>query len=199
MTETHSVFKELYTLWKPVFPFFVHYIKELYRRKDGVIIEIGPFCGSIFSLAQDGIGDELIITTFPKGMGSFYRQEAVVLGLKDKCTVIESTETLSCFKNNTFDLVIFRGAFFFPHLFRLDFYTIYSLLKKGGIALMGGGFGKYTPYEIINKIGQRSKELNLLAGKIDTSEKDIKRIIPPKLKDLTDVTSDGGLWAILRK
>ncbi|HQE81279.1 MAG TPA: hypothetical protein PK444_11315 [Syntrophorhabdaceae bacterium] len=194
-----SILKELYFLWRPVFPYLVSFIKEIYKREHGDIMEAGPFCGPLFSLKSERIGDRHVIATFPRGMGKFYRDEAIAKGHND-ILVVESTDTFSCFKDSCFDLIIFRGGLFFPELFHVDYWRIYSLLKKGGIGLIGGGFGMYTPKEIIEGIKERSKELNLLAGKIDVSLRELEeRIIPERLKGLIEVFAEGGLWTILRK
>jgi hypothetical protein len=35
--------KELYALWDPVYPFLAEHFGEIYGRKDGSVIEMGPF------------------------------------------------------------------------------------------------------------------------------------------------------------
>jgi len=140
-----SVLKDLYMLWKPVFPYLTRYIKEIYKKHGGEIIEVGPFCGSIFSLKTEGIGNRHTIATFPSGMGRFYRQEALTSGFDEEFMIVESDDSFSCFRDEGFDLIIFRGALFFPDLFNVDYMNIYRMLKTGGIGIIGGGFGKYTP------------------------------------------------------
>jgi len=195
-----SVIRELYVLWKPVFPYFARYVKEIFRRTGGLIAEIGPFCGPIFSLKEEKIGDNYVIAAFPKGASQIYRQEAYNLGVYDNDIIIVELDRFSCFKDNIFDLILFRGAFFFPHLFQVDFNAIYNMIKGGGVAIVGGGFGKYTPDTLIRKIGKRSKELNLIAGKIDISLEKLKEgITQEKLKDRIEISTEGGLWTILKK
>jgi len=53
---------------------------------------------------------------------------------------------------------------------------------------------------VIDGIKDRSKELNLLAGKIDISrQKLFKSIIPEALRQNIEISTEGGLWTILRK
>jgi SAM-dependent methyltransferase len=58
----------------------------------------------------------------------------------------------------SFDLVIYRGAFFFltPEIIK----ETYRVLKPTGRALLGGGYGPLTPSEEIAKIAEESKRLN---------------------------------------
>ena len=67
-----DLIKEIDRLWDPVHPYLARHIHELYGRQDGNILEIGPFCGSIFTLLRQGIGSSFLIATFPPGMGDFF-------------------------------------------------------------------------------------------------------------------------------
>jgi len=62
---------------EPVRPFLARQIEELYGRRDGNILEMGPFSGLIFTLAQKNIGNTYSIAAFPQEMIPLCRQEAV--------------------------------------------------------------------------------------------------------------------------
>jgi len=192
--------KELYNLWNPVYPYLTRHIEEIYGRKNGDILEMGPFCGTVFSLQTQGIGDSFSIAAFPPGMGDFFCKEAEKHETDNKVNVVESNASLAGITEHSIDLVIFRGALFFPSLFNVDFSAIYRVLRGKGVAMVGGGFGKYTPGKVIDAIGERSRDLNLRIGKteITTSRlhEDIKTGMIPGQAELV---SDGGLWVIIKK
>ena len=194
-----AAIKELYFLWDPVYPFLSKHFGEIYGRRDGMVIEIGPFCGSVFELVKGRTGDSFLIATFPPGLGEFFREEAKKHG-GGKVDVIESTPSLAGVPKNRFDLAVFRGALFFPALFEVDFLAIHRVLRPGGIAIVGGGFGKFTPDTIIHKIAERSRVLNLRLGKQEVDrgklEENLKKIAPGAK---TEVSSEGGLWVIMKK
>ena len=194
-----DLIQEIDQLWNPVYPHLTKQILEVYGRRDGDVIEMGPFCGVIFALIRKRIGKSFFIATFPPGMGHFFSQEAKKRKLKTKITIIETDPSLVGVEQNRFDLVIFRGAFFFPSLFEVNLPAIERILRKDGMALLGGGFGKFTPESVIKKIGKRSRALNLAIGKIEVDRHQLWKDIQKNVKGKCEIISEGGLWVVMRK
>jgi len=195
-----DLIQEIDQLWDPIYPYLARQISELYGRRDGDIVEIGPFCGVIFSLLKEKIGHSFRIAAFPEGMGRFFRQEAEKRNLVEKIEIIETDPSLFGLDENHCDLAIFRGAFFFPSLFQVDFSALYRILRRGGIALLGGGFGKFTSASTIENIKRRSRDLNLAIGKIEIDEDQFRQDLRTRnLKGKFEFLSEGGLWVLMRK
>jgi hypothetical protein len=195
-----SPIQEIYHLWEPVYPYLNQQILELYNRKDGNILEIGPFSGAIFDLQKKNIGNSFLIGAFPSGMGNFFHEEARKQRVEDKIKVIETNPALTGIEESSIDLAIFRGAFFFPSLFQVNFSAIDRVLKPNGIGFIGGGFGKFTPDRVIQDIGKRSRELNFQIGKIEIDEERLRHEIQSEaVKGKRELLSEGGLWVLMRK
>jgi hypothetical protein len=198
--ETNTLIEELNLLWEPIRPYLIRQIEELYGRRDGHILEIGPFSGLIFSLAQRKVGQSFSIAAFPKATIPLYQQEVQKLGLENRFRIIESDSSLTGVADESVDLNIFRGALFFPNLFQIDFLAVYRVLKKSGIAFVGGGFGKYTPAEVINRIGRHSERLNTAIGRVRVTVESVRdQLRSSHLEEKCEITSDGGLWVVMRK
>ena len=198
--ETDHLIEELNLLWEPIRPYLARQIEELYGRQDGHILEIGPFSGLIFTLFQKNVGQSFSIAAFPHAVIPLYRQEARNLGLEDRVRIIESNSSLIDVTNESVDLAIFRGALFFPALFQIDFGAIYWKLKKEGIAFIGGGFGKHTPPELINQIAKRSEQLNTAMGRTRVTIDSVRdQVRANRLEEKCEITTDGGLWVVMRK
>jgi hypothetical protein len=192
--------QEIYRLWEPVYPYLNQQILELYDRKDGTILEIGPFSGAIFDLQKKNIGDSFLIAAFPPEMGNFLNEETHKQKLEGTIKVIETDPALTGIEEKSIDLAIFRGAFFFPSLFKVNFTAIDRVLKTNGVAFIGGGFGKFTPDRVMKDIGKRSRDLNLQIGKIEIDEDRLQQDIQTEaMKGKIEVISEGGLWVLMRK
>lgn len=199
MTEENPII-ELNRLWEPIRPYLVEYVGEIYGRRDGRVLEAGPFSGLAFELARRGVGDSFHMALFPGEIIGALKEEARGLGLTDKVTIVESDEKLSGVPEEAFDLAIFRGAFFFPSFFSPDLRAIHSSLGAGGMALLGGGFGPHTPGHVIRGIEKRSKDLNQAVGRVRITERDLWSIVEAAgLKERTEMVTEGGLWVVLRK
>jgi hypothetical protein len=191
---------ELNRLWEPVRPYLAQLVSELYSRYDGRVLEAGPFSGLALELARRGIGTSFHMAVFPGEIAGTLKEEARELGLIGKVTIAESNEKLIGVPTETFDLAVFRGAFFFPSFFRPDLQAIYRSLKAGGMALVGGGFGRHAPEDIIRGIEKRSKDLNQVLGRVRITERDVWSILEAaELKERAVMITEGGLWVVLRK
>ena len=198
--EKATLIEELNLLWEPIRPYLAMQIEELYGRRDGHILEIGPFSGLIFALAQKKVGQSFLIAAFPQTAVRSCKQEARKLGLEAQVTTIESDSSLIGIADDSVDLAIFRGALFFPSLFPVDFKTIDRTLRTGGIAFVGGGFGKYTPPEVIRQIGKQSEQLNIEMGKVRiTADSVWNQVQSSNLEGDFEITTDGGLWVVIKK
>jgi ubiquinone/menaquinone biosynthesis C-methylase UbiE len=198
--KTDTLIEELNLLWEPIRPFLTRQVEELYGRRNGNILEIGPFSGLIFALAQKKVGQSFSIAAFPQAAIRMYRQEARKQGLEDRVRIVESNSSLMGIADDSVDLAIFRGALFFPILFQVDFEAIYRVLRPGGIAFVGGGFGKHTPAEVISEIGKRSEELNASMGRVRVTVESVREQVRlSNLEGKCEITTDGGLWVVMRK
>jgi SAM-dependent methyltransferase len=199
MLETYPIV-ELNRLWEPVRPYLARLVGELYGRQDGSVLEIGPFSGLALELARSGIGASFHLAVFPGEVAETLKREAREMGLADKVTIADSDDQLSGFPAEAFDLVIFRGAFFFPSFFKPDLPAIYRSLRPGGLAFAGGGFGRYTPEEVIRGIEERSKDLNQALGRVRIPERDLWSLLEAAgLKGRATMITEGGLWVMLRR
>lgn len=195
-SEVISLINEINHLWRPVFPYLARHISEVYGREGGRIAEIGPFCGAIYELT----GDALYLMPFPGMMTPHYVREVEERGLSRLIEVKGTDPYLGGVHPSTIDLIIFRGGVFFPDFFAVDFRAIMAALSPGGTALVGGGFGKYTPPGIIAPIARRSRELNIMLGKVEMDENRIHNdLVSAGISDHAEITTDGGLWIALRK
>jgi hypothetical protein len=200
-SSTLEAIQEIYQLWKPVYPHLARHILEYVDRPAAEVLEIGPFCGVGFELKRIKPEASVCFAVFPGEMAEFFRKEAAAQCGKDSVAVIETDPSLAGIKEGSADVAIFRGAFFFPSLFEADLSRIYRILRPGGFAFVGGGFGRLTPESVIRPIGKRSRELNLAIGKVEIEKQDLKRKMDalPEKKGGIELLTEGGIWVLIRK
>lgn len=191
--------KDINSLWEPVFPHLAEFVAGVFGSRQGNVAEIGPFCGVIYELSRKRIGDNFFLLSFPPGMENVYKDELKRQRLTN-VRILLTNPSFENIKGDYFDFVFFRGAFFFPSIFRADLFNIMRILKKGGLALVGGGFGKKTPEHVIQMIKERSKNLNSRLGKIEVKTEEIQFLIDSNgLKENAMIIEEGGIWIALRK
>lgn len=195
-----SLVREINLLWENVYPHLAKHIGEVYGRSGGAVVEVGPFCGVIYDLVRQGTGTLFRIASFPSAMGSFYIEEIKKRNMGDMIDILETTPELTGIDDETADLIVFRGALFFPSLFKIDYKALLRVLKPGGTAFVGGGFGRHTPAEVIRSIAERSRELNYLIGKTEVTAETIKKDLEAdNITKGVEIITEGGLWIIMRK
>ena len=196
----HNLILEINRLWYPVFPYLARHVAEVYGRRDGSVLDIGPFSGVSFWLAKENVGSDFRIASFPRGMSDLFRGEARDLRLETEVNVVESTPQLEGIEDNGTNLAVFRGAFFFPSIFQIDLRAINRVLAPGGVGFVGGGFGKHTPNGVILSLGKRSRELNLNIGKTELNVPELARLVEASgLGKDARIVEEGGLWVLVRK
>ena len=99
--------EELNLLWEPVQPYLARQVEELYGRRNGHLLEIGPFSGLIFALAKRRVGRSFLIAAFPGEAFRQSQQQAQNLGLEKEVRIIESDPSLAGVENQSTDLAIF--------------------------------------------------------------------------------------------
>ncbi len=193
--------KRVNALWKDIYPYLASQIIDAYEKKSGKVLELGPFSGGIsFSLA--GICPKLTITIADNSSQVLhYLQREIedytpTVDIKTKKTTLNPLD----FNDSQFDLVIFRGAFFFLDDKGDHLREIFRVLRQGGMAFIGGGYGKDTPARLIDQIGDESRELNDKLGRKRISVGRLRDMV--KNSDLNDkcrIVQEGGLWLVFRK
>jgi len=185
--------RRLNLLWGPIYPYLAEWIGRWSSSGARRLMEVGPFSGGI---------SKALLRLYPDARALFITSEPFVA----KAIREDFGQSLEAVAGDldrlpfrsSFDLVVFRGAFFFLTADMIR--DIYRVLGKGGAALVGGGYGTLTPQEEIERIAEESKDLNARLGKRWLSREDLVRMVEETgLEDQSRILEEGGLWLLLGK
>lgn len=193
--------KRVNSLWEKIYPHLALQIIENYQRDFGMVLELGPFSGGI-SMALARLYPKLNITIADESpeVLKYLRQEISRSGLSKKIFVSKTNLNQLAFDSAQFDLAIFRGAFFFLHNEKYLLQEIFRVLKDGGIAFIGGGFGKDTPQVLIDEIADESRVLNDRLGRYRVSVLEFEEMVRKAgLLEHCTIEERGGLWLNIKK
>lgn len=196
-----EILKQVNGLWRKIYPYLASQIMERYDKVSGTVLELGPFSGGIcVELAKMHPGLKTTIADESAHVSRFFDEKIRASGLFKNIEIIETNLEHLIFNDSQFDLVICRGALFFLDNKSGLLREIYRVLKQGGMAFIGGGYGKNTPSELIHEIADESRELNNRLGRKRLSVENLDEII--KLSELGEsckIVEEGGLWVIIEK
>ena len=193
--------KRVNRIWLHIYPYLATQIMGVYRKDSGTVLELGPFSGGIsLELARRRPKFNIIIADPTAYILAYFDKQIGLAGLADKIKTRQTTLNPFVFGNAEFDLIISRGVFFLlddkGDLLR----EIFRVLKKGGMAFIGGGFGKATPQSLIDKISCESRVLNDRLGRQRIGIEKLKQIIRSAgLADSCRIVEEGGLWVVVEK
>ena len=193
--------KRVNDLWSKIYPYLAAQVMEHYGRSHGDVLELGPFSGGIsMELTRLYRGLNITIATQDAGVADYLREEIDGGGLERKMEVDWSELDSLAFADSLFDLVIFRGAYFFLDEEGKILREIYRVLKEDGLAFIGGGYGKNTPQTLIEEIANESRDLNDRLGRRRVTEGEVTAMVNKAgLAGHTRIEKEGGLWLVIQK
>jgi SAM-dependent methyltransferase len=193
--------KRVNDLWSRIYPYLAIQVMEYYGRSHGEVLELGPFSGGI-SVELTRLHPELSITIAAQdpGVVDYLRKEIEGAGLNRKMEVVWSELDNLVFADGLFDVVIFRGAYFFLDEEGKILREIYRILKEDGLAFIGGGYGKNTPQVLIDEIADESRDLNDRLGRKRVTEGEVTGMVNKAgLASQAKIEKEGGLWLLIQK
>jgi ubiquinone/menaquinone biosynthesis C-methylase UbiE len=188
-------------LWSRIYPYLAAQVMESYGRNQGEVLELGPFSGGIsVEIATLYPGLNITIAAEDGSVVDLLRDGIERAGLGRDIVLKRSELHRLVFADSHFDLIVFRGAYFFLDQDGKILREIYRVLKQGGLAFVGGGYGKNTPQALIDEIADESRDLNDRLGRRRVTEDELEALVMnAALADHARIEKSGGLWLVIRK
>jgi probable selenium-dependent hydroxylase accessory protein YqeC len=189
-------------LWQRVYPYTAAQAMAAYGRAEGAALELGVFAGGIsFELAKEHPALSLAIATDNPDYLAYLKEERARRGLDGRLRLLESPLEKLPFPGQSFDLVVLRGAFFFVMDRPAILDEIARLLRPGGLAFVGGGYGQGVPPAVIDEIADESRRLNDRLGRRRVTIDELKGLLarsPSATVRAAAISEEGGVWLLMR-
>ena len=188
-------------LFSPLYPYVAKQVLEAYGRDSGLALELGPFAGGAsIELAKQAEGLQVVMGDDYPGVNEYLERKVAAAGLNSRITVLPLNKLDVAFPEGTFDLAVFRGGLFFWEERRRMIEEMHRVLKPGGLAMVGGGFGADAPDALIEQVLAPSRDLNRKLGKTVLSEQNLRETLRDLgLEPFSRIDARHGLWAMVRK
>ncbi len=192
------VIREINELWAPIYPSMAEHVLAAAGVRRGAVLDLGPFAGglAVELLARCEGLRAWLVDELP-GVPRWARERARRRGVEGRLGLACAGLGRIPVRDGAFDLVTVRGAFFFldPVLLR----EIRRVLRPGGFAWVGGGYGPRTPASAIAPIAEASRRLNEAIGKRRLSARGLGALVRAAgLGREARVVEEGGLWLEVR-
>ncbi len=179
----------------PIYPLIAHQIISKLHITEGVAIDVGAGPASL-SVAMARLSDLKIYAMDISSEVIQIAQESMEKeGLNNRIKVVHGDVHHMPFPDDFADLVFSRGSMFFWKYLPTAFREIYRVLKPGGLAYVGGGFGSAAVKEKVKPL-ERDPPNSIPKIPIDTLE---KAVLKAEINDYTLINDDSGLWVIFKK
>jgi len=184
----------------PAIVSMVKQIVEDYGVLEGICVDIG--CGTAVFAIELSRHTNLKIYALEKEK-AIYEVACMNIekeGLVDRIIPVLGDAHELPFENEFADFIISRGSY---HCWRDKvrvFKEIYRVLKRGGIALVGGGFGRYVTDEELRRMKSlRDRSLGEDAKAYSSPDKLREVIYKANISNFHIIYDKSGLWAEIRK
>ena len=198
MLRDEDIIERINSLWLPVYPFMADHVMALSGVRSGRILDLGPFAGGLaVSLLAKSVDFHAKVMDSSQRLLQWTAERAHEADCFSRLTLDRADIEPISEQEAFFDLVLVRGAFFFltPLLLR----EIKRVVRAGGLAWVGGGYGPLTPNGVIAPIAERSKQWNEAIGKQRITIEEAQRlVVSAGISSSARVSTEGGLWIEIR-
>lgn len=194
---------EGYIFLSAVYPLLVQQFMDDYELMEGVVFDIGTGPGSLGIELAKITNMKICFLDKSKQALDFAQEQFEQIGADNQVEFIQTCVEKMEVEDNLADFVMSRGSLWFWDDQPQGLREIYRILKPGGIAVVGGGLGRYMPdtmrKRLMGKIKERLKNSNenrptLAEIAMIATKADLKNF-----RVFDDGEGKGGRWIEIKK
>jgi SAM-dependent methyltransferase len=192
-----------YELLKPIYPLLIQQFVDDYNLKEGVAVDIGTGPGFLGLEMAKITAMKIVFIDIKKEALNRAENSFNSLDLDNENEFIKADVQELPQEDNYADFIMSRGSIWFWEEPEKGLKEIYRILKPGGVAVVGGGLGRYLPEtmrdRIMNKIKQRLQARKETRPDLKEFETIVQRAGLPDYRMMKDGDTASGRWIEIRK
>lgn len=191
------------TIFSPIYPVIARLMLKRYGRNGGFCLDLGSGPGSL----SRAIAERSRLTVYSldsdSRMSLIGKKNAISENISGRVNQVTGDVNSMPFCTSSFDLVVSRGSYMFWDDLAVAFREAERVLKPGGIAYIGGGFGsEKLKHEVFAKMRERDPRwdsgVKRRSSKV-SFQKLQAELKCSRVKNCNIITDESGIWVEIKK
>ncbi|MGI6739720.1 MAG: class I SAM-dependent methyltransferase [Christensenellales bacterium] len=193
---------ENYAELKPMYPLLIQQFVDDYDLMHGIALDIGAGPGWLGMELAKITNMKIVFLDISQDALDMAKENFEKLDVDNEVDYIQADVLELPMEDNRFDFIMSRGSIWFWKQPQKALKEIERILKPGGVAIVGGGLGRYLPpsmrARLQNRIRKGLKERMETRPNIEEFKKIVEKAGLINYKVLSE-DEGGGRWVEIRK
>ncbi|HHU02947.1 MAG TPA: class I SAM-dependent methyltransferase [Christensenellaceae bacterium] len=193
---------ENYAELKPMYPLLIQQFVDDYDLMHGIALDIGAGPGWLGMELAKITNMKIVFLDISQGALDMAKENFEKLDVDNEVDYIQADVHELPMEDDRFDFIMSRGSIWFWKQPEKALKEIERILKPGGVAIVGGGLGRYLPpsmrARLQNRIRKGLKERMETRPNIEEFKKIVEKAGLINYKVLSE-DEGGGRWVEIRK
>lgn len=192
-----------YAKLQPMYPLLIQQFVDDYNLSKGIAVDIGVGPGWL-GMEMAKITDmKIIFLDISQESLDMAQKNFEALDVDNEVEYIQADVQTLPMEDNFADFIMSRGSIWFWKDPEKGLREIHRILKPGGVAVVGGGLGKYIPASMRARLQETLKQGLKQRNEKRPNLEEFKAIVEkaglPNYQILTDGENGGGRWIEIKK
>lgn len=195
--------KNGYMMMQPIYPLLIQQFIDDYNLSEGIAVDIGAGPGYMGIELAKATNMQIHVVDISDEALEKAKINYEDLNADNEIFFIKANVEILPFRDSFADFIMSRGSIWFWEKPEEGLKEIYRILKPGGVAVVGGGLGRYMPKTMRDRLYASMKEgLKNRKEKrpsLEEYEEIIKKANLHNYRIFTDGDDKSGKWVEIRK